>query len=311
MFYNDYYERIRGTLFGRKPNAKGILRAAMIDLYPQLPVEKLVGGSFVILSGDYGMTWSDPIRLPVSAPHGPAGCKDGTLIYLGKEYYANTEKTFEAFENAKKGIVKRITAKTWSEYIDALEVSRCGREAGATPIYAYASTDGGRTWEKRGMCNKPDHLKWYFAHEPHLIELDDGSLYGAIRVENEGAFENDMVVYASRSFDGGYTWTPWECTHISGSPPHLMKQSSGALICSVGRRRGERLGEYALVSEDNGKTWVKEYGIDYHYNDDLGYPASVELDDGSILTVYYQHYRDPKTGSYDKKPCILCTRWTL
>ena len=39
--------------------------------------------------------------------------------------------------------------------------------------------------------------------------------------------------------------------------------------------------------------------------------AAVELEDGSILTVYYQKYRDPVTGEYDQKPCILCTHWTL
>ena len=38
---------------------------------------------------------------------------------------------------------------------------------------------------------------------------------------------------------------------------------------------------------------------------DLGYPSSAELDDGSILTVYYQ-----KVASADKCS-LLWTRWKL
>ncbi len=38
---------------------------------------------------------------------------------------------------------------------------------------------------------------------------------------------------------------------------------------------------------------------------DLGYPASVQLDDGSILTVYYEVL---ETG---QKPPLRYTHWTL
>jgi sialidase-1 len=38
---------------------------------------------------------------------------------------------------------------------------------------------------------------------------------------------------------------------------------------------------------------------------DLGYPSTVELSDGSLLTVYYQKYAG------DEKCSILQTRWRL
>ena len=38
---------------------------------------------------------------------------------------------------------------------------------------------------------------------------------------------------------------------------------------------------------------------------DLGYPSTVELDDGSLMTVYYQKYED------DKKTSLLYTKWRL
>jgi hypothetical protein len=39
---------------------------------------------------------------------------------------------------------------------------------------------------------------------------------------------------------------------------------------------------------------------------DLGYPSSVELGDGSILTVYYQ-----KLAAAREKCSLLWTRWKL
>lgn len=54
------------------------------DTYNYMDEKDLEEGSYVSLSEDYGLTWSDRIRVPVSAPHGPNVTKDGTLIYLGR-----------------------------------------------------------------------------------------------------------------------------------------------------------------------------------------------------------------------------------
>ena len=60
-----------------------------------------------------------------------------------------------------------------------------------------------------------------------------------------------------------------------------------------------------FISQDDGKTWPEEYiikGADYA---DIGYPCSVELSDGSILTVYYQH------AEGESYPSLLWSRWEL
>ena len=59
---------------------------------------------------------------------------------------------------------------------------------------------------------------------------------------------------------------------------------------SVYGRRFGAFGEYACISDDHGRTWdtANEIKLVGHFNSDLGYPASAELSDGSILTVYYQ-----------------------
>ena len=46
----------------------------------------------------------------------------------------------------------------------------------------------------------------------------------------------------------------------------------------------------AMFSADEGKTW--DFGHDVYVNGisaDLGYPSTIELEDGSLLTVFYAH----------------------
>jgi hypothetical protein len=61
-----------------------------------------------------------------------------------------------------------------------------------------------------------------------------------------------------------------------------------------------------MISWDEGRTWKMDLVL---HGDapsaDLGYPCSVELDDGSILTVYYQK---PEKGA---QCALMYTRWTL
>ena len=42
-------------------------------------------GSWIVLSEDRGGTWSAPIRVPASTPHGPIVLANGDLLYLGKD----------------------------------------------------------------------------------------------------------------------------------------------------------------------------------------------------------------------------------
>ena len=119
--------------------------------------------------------------------------------------------------------------------------------------------------------------------EPHAIVLEDRIL---IMIREEYSFRLKQCV----SFDGGKTFDQGRYIESiqNGAPPHIIRHSNGTLICSYGRR-AEPFGEMVMFSTDNGDTWDTDY---YIYPDaphpDLGYPATVELKDGSLLTVYYQ-----------------------
>ena len=220
-------------------------------------------GSWTRLSMDGGESWSAPRRSPVTAPHGPILLGTNVLMYAGKPFPRGDRRPIE------KGVRVAI------------------------------SIDLGATWKEIGAVPSPAGVSDDQVHEPHLVELKDGTLLCALRVEKDGLF-----TWMSRSTDRGKTWCePWRLP-CDGSPPHMILHSSGKIVCVYGYRH-EPYGQRALVGPD-GEHWEEELILrDDGPDGDLGYPASVELKDGSIFTVYYQ--RVPG----DRQTSVLWSRWRI
>ncbi len=121
---------------------------------------------------------------------------------------------------------------------------------------------------------------------PPVLDLGGGRLLTMMRT-----LDTDGFLYQASSSDGGWIWTGLRRSTIWGYPCHLLRLASGRLLCSYGYRR-EPFGVRAVTSSDDGETWdmdnelvIRDDGLHY----DLGYPASAQLGDGRILTVYYFH----------------------
>jgi len=211
-------------------------------------------GYFTIRSSDGGKNWEAPVRTPGTAPHGPIVLKDGRLLYVGITYSGH----FGIFSGA------------------------------ANEVSVAESRDGARSWRRIGAIPLPAGEKPGDFHEPHAVETADGRLVAQIRYHGKGQGAA-VRLWQSESADGGQTWQPARPTELAGLPPHLLRLRSGKLVSVYGRRFGA-FGEYACISDDHGRTWdtANEIKLAGHFNSDLGYPASAELSDGSILTVYYQ-----------------------
>jgi sialidase-1 len=94
-------------------------------------------------------------------------------------------------------------------------------------------------------------------------------------------------LFKCRSHDGGSSWTEPADTGIVGCPPHLCLLADGRLLCTYGFRYFPYEIRCAM-SDDGGSTWSDPVTIRTSLGSmDIGYPSSVELAPGRILTVYY------------------------
>lgn len=152
-------------------------------------------------------------------------------------------------------------------------------------IGACESRDDGRTWSWLATIptREGDDPKDY--HELHAVEADDGTLVCLIRNHNAA---NDRELLQTVSSDGGATWSTPAATGIWGLPPHLLRRRDGSLLLTYGHRRAP-LGNQARISTDHGATWSAPVILsDDGITGDLGYPSTVELEDGTLLTVWYE-----------------------
>lgn len=245
------------------------LSRAAREHWKNIPPEQRIPGSFCRVSHDGGNTWSEARRCPVTSPHGPVRTKDGKLFYLGKEFFSEDPSLLEDH------------------------------------IYAFQSSDEGLTWEK--LCEVPLPEGWPASviHEPHAVCLPDGSILGGLRITSDKLPGDRDGIFTTFSYDGGKTFSAPQLLDVSGTPPHFLLHSTGAVVLVYGRR-AKPCGQRARVSYDGGKSWSAELVISPDSPSwDHGYPSSVELADGSILTAYYQRY------DHDDYNSVLYTHWEL
>ena len=88
-------------------------------------------------------------------------------------------------------------------------------------------------------------------------------------------------------------------------PPHLLRLQDDRLLMTYGYRIPPE-GNRVCISENHGRDWSKPFDLQHDATSrDLGYPSSVQLDDGSLLTVWYETLK----GS--KRAVLRQARWSL
>jgi sialidase-1 len=147
------------------------------------------------------------------------------------------------------------------------------------------SSDDGQTWKWLAeIPTRPgDDVQQY--HELHGVEAANGRIIVHIRNHNKN---NERETLQSESADGGRTWSKPQAIGVWGVPSFLLRLRDGRLLMTYGHRRPP-LGNQARVSEDHGRTWSEPMIIsDDATSADVGYPSTVELADGSLLTAWYE-----------------------
>ena len=239
-------------------------------LWESVPENERLCGSYIKITKDAGKTWSDPINIPITSPHGPIKLKNGKLIYFGTLFFNDQDKI---------------------------------KDSNVSNIGAFESDDDGFTWKELGRVAQIKNNPGITMCEPYQIELKDGSILGVIRV-HEDPDSHKFCMYKTFSSDCGKTWSDPEFL-CAGSPPHLLRHSSGAIILTY-TIRDRDFGQRARISYDEGKSWSDEIILCTNaMNWDSGYCSSVELDDGSIYTVYYQK------ADGDSYCSLMYTKWNI
>ena len=139
------------------------------------------------------------------------------------------------------------------------------------------SADGGQTWGDETLT-----AQGY--NETSYALLPNGDLLAAARSESGH-------VAVSPSHDLGHTWSkPMRVTRDGEHPADLTVLQSGRVLLTFGRRI-RPMGCGALWSEDGGHTWRADHEVllagDGVESADLGYPSTVQLADGHIVTALY------------------------
>jgi hypothetical protein len=157
-------------------------------------------------------------------------------------------------------------------------------------------------------CQSPEmEIKWNDATRQFV---SDG-VYARIKPVGEKfalVYSAGPAAYIRWSDNKCKTWSKPKqlLSRAGGAPAHLFKLSTGELISTFSYRKAP-CGIKVIISTDDGKTWCESKDIFVSDGDfwDIGYPYTVELNDGTLLTVFYIR------PSGNKPAKIVQQRWKI
>ena len=274
---------------------------------------------------------------------GAAVLQDGTLLTLdfyGRAIYRSTDGglSWEYLFADKRppgidrytgpGIAMMTMARSVIENGDGSLIwiggtsTYANREAPPARAWRIVSRDRGSTWgEAREVPIRKDAEGMF--DEAAMIRLPDGRILAASRVTDShlhggkaparprpghGGEDADHMVLVESS-DDGLTWTePRDFLNYSRVHAELVRLADGRLLSCYAAYHLP-LGVFAVLSEDDGRTWSVDNPIQLAISTRVytGWPTSVQLDDGSIVTMYAAgHYVGKKDFTVAES-----VRWTL
>ncbi|MHB8863832.1 MAG: exo-alpha-sialidase [Pirellulaceae bacterium] len=244
----------------------------------------------LVRSSDEGVTWTEP-RVLFDGPEDDrdphiAAMRDGTLYCTFFTYRSSDGKvSYDAslVSSCDGGETwsgeATLLARQWACSAPVRELSDGTRLLG---VYTEAkgtayggvlrSTDQGRTWSEPIPIQPESGVR--LDAETDFVQLTDGTVFAALRGDGQ------VNMHFTRSSDLGVTWSPVQDSGFLGHCPHLTRLSTGEILLV------HRLPHTSMhISRDDATTWQGPILIDEVIG---AYPSTVELNDRSVLIVYYE-----------------------
>jgi hypothetical protein len=216
-------------------------------------------GSMIVTSKDDGHTWSEP-----------------KVIDMKDMPFTNLEGPTDA----------PIEMTDGSIIMGVIGYSPRG-DVGNRSAVLIKSEDKGESWRFLSTMASDTGGKLGGFMEPGIVRTKSGRIVAGLR--NHGP---DNAIWVTYSDDDGKTFSPVKKTEMIGHPVDLIQLADGRLMATYGIRTQHALpeGVRACFSSDNGQTWDIKTEVQIRKdftNWDIGYPESIEMPDGRVLTVYY------------------------
>jgi len=264
-------------------------------------------------SQDGGLTWEE-VAAPPDLPgkeHGLAVLADGTLLHI--DYGGRISRSEDGGKTWEIGSAQ-LPFSAFSRNIEEREdgtlvlVGVRGGPRTAEQLILCTSKDGGRTWEGKEVpveAGYPVFMDYsnarVMAEEPSWLSLPDGRLLLAFRAEQSRIIGDEVPPFArdyygetgdhmvlTESTDGGEHWSmPKNFTNYGEPHGFLTLLQDGRLLCTYANYHLP-FGAAAILSEDRGKTWDTDHPILLGVAPTAyaGYPTSVQLPDGTMVTTW-------------------------
>ena len=290
--------------------------------------------ALILQSADEGRTWQNHSEVTGRMGEGiqdPSlsvlkGCLPDYTTRLFLSYFVWRSKSGVNTRKAKKALVDGIYIRTtpvgeteWSEPVkvpgdSALRWATSepfgGDASGYVYLAGYGNVGGGgdccivftsywpRSWTATRIAFDPTGTIDY--QEPAILDCGDQHLLCVVRGPNH-------TLYQVHNWERGEPWEPTRKMPFGGTSPSLCRLADGRVLCTYGYRKPP-YGIRACLSWNEGVSWEYEDIFVLRTDGggwDLGYPSTVQMADGSLLTAYYFHTKQ------DRLRRIELTRWTI
>jgi hypothetical protein len=288
---------------GRTPGGRGL--SADEHMNPDLWVANLLNGEEGPQPSPGGIDFSHPDFALMCARTGlRAGAR--SWFYVSYDRCHSWQGPYWLPDFGQTGIAARTDYLVDGPHSCTLFLTAAKPDGQEGRVFCARTTDGGQSFHFVAWVT-PEPAGYTIM--PASLRLASGRILTAVRCNSVTDTVSSprcwIDLYASD--DDGASWQhlsePVPDAGRGGNPPTLTQLQDGRLCLTYGFRNPP-FGIYALLSADGGATWSEPLALrEGAGNHDIGYPRTVQLASGSMVTVYYYN-DDPEQERY-----IAATLW--